>query len=291
MSTKSFTLKIQSPSSVTSFKDYILVLNTKLTIANFIRDLQELYPRTKERQILVLMLQGTYRMMPRQFLRHMWDNVDYSPAVQHGIYLPNIFGGGNMIKIAYEEEEKEEGFAAKSMPTASPSPVTPKSTGVVAQNPAGTNPALVEMEKTIALLSNSKNTLPEKNTPQPKGRRLNGTLNAHRPTHANAPHEIVFGFKVADTNSPLSKYNLGFTTVQVPASGGRNECIQLLPRIKSGLVKWLDPSFIELGLSLNFNVTPRGTHIEWNENSFQWKDYGSPMGKWELFVQAYIYEN
>ena len=218
-------------------------------------------------------------MMPRQFLRYMWDNVDYKPAVQGGICLPSMFGGGNLIKIVYEEEE--------SIPTAEL-----KSTEVT-QNPAATSLALVKVEKAIALPSNSKKALPKKNTPQIQDGRPNKKLNPLLPTHTNTPHEIVFYFYPANENSPLKKYDLGYITISVPVSGGREQCIQLLPQIRDGVRRWLDPSAIEIVLSLDYKAKPRDTHnfhVEWNENSFKWKSYGTPMGTWVLSVNAFIYE-
>ncbi|RPB24399.1 hypothetical protein L211DRAFT_848726 [Terfezia boudieri ATCC MYA-4762] len=276
MSTKNFILKIQSPTSATLSKDYILVMNTKFTTAQFICDLQELYPPATEAKVLVLMLQGTYRMMPRQFL-----SVDYEPAVQNGIYLPNLFGGGNGIKIVYEE--------AESIPIAEPAPVAPTSTRVVMENLTATN---LVVETAIALPSNSK-SLPLRKTPQPQDHQQNRRSNALRPTHENTPHIILFSFYPVDENSKLKKYSLGSISFNVPVSGGREECIQLLPQIKSGLRKWLDPSNIEIVLSKDFEVKPRGTHdfhIEWNEDSFNWLICGTPTGGWILFARAFVYE-
>ncbi|KAF8414684.1 hypothetical protein BGX38DRAFT_1247326 [Terfezia claveryi] len=224
MSTKNFILKIQSPTSATSSKDYILVLNTKFTTTQFICDLQELYPPATEAKLLVLMLQGTYRMMPGQFLRYMWYNVDYKPAVQDGIYLPSLFGG-----------ESSNG------------------------NPTAANLIVAEPETAIALPSNSKKSL---KTPQPQDH--------------------------------LQNESLGSIPIRVPVSGGREECIQLLPQIKSGLRKWLDPSDIEIVLSKDLKVKPRGTHdfhIEWDEFSFWWLNLETPMGGvWVFRANAFFYE-
>jgi len=224
-------------------------------------------------------------MTPRQFLGYMWDNVDYKPTIRNGIYRPSMFGGSNVIKIVYEEVE--------SIPIAELAPVAPKSTREVTQNPAATSRALVKAEKAIVLPSNSKKTLSEKNIPQPQDHRPNEGFNALRPTHANTPHEITFDFHPADENSPLKKYDLGYISVDVPVSGGREQCIQLLPQIQSGLRKWLDPSAIEIVLVVGFGMKPRDTHnfhIDWNEDLFLWKGYGTSMGKWVLYARAIIYE-
>ncbi|KAF8419752.1 hypothetical protein EV426DRAFT_576841 [Tirmania nivea] len=287
MLTKSFILKIQSPTSTTSSKDYILVLNTRFTTTQFISDLQELYPPTTDAKLLVLKVQGTYRMMPRQFLRHMWANVDYKPSVRHGVYVPSMFGRDNMVKIVYEEEKDIP--VVESMPIAAPAPVAPK-TVAVTQKPADSDHGVVKVEKAIALPSNSNQPLSAQITPQPQGCRPNESFNALRPTHTDAPHEIEVFFYGGE-DSPLKKYDLGSITVPVSVSGGEIECLQLLPQIKSGLKKWLDPSTVELGLTMDYEAAPRGTHIEWDETSFEWMDYGSPMGKWVFGANAYIYEN
>ncbi|KAF8448592.1 hypothetical protein BGX38DRAFT_1188705 [Terfezia claveryi] len=283
MSTKNFILKIQSPTSATSSKDYILVLNTKFTTTQFICDLQELYPPATEAKLLVLMLQGTYRMMPGQFLRYMWYNVDYKPAVQDGIYLPSLFGGGNGIKIVYEE--------AESIPIAEPAPVVSTSARVVTENPTAANLIVAEPETAIALPSNSKKSL---KTPQPQDHLQNERSNALRPTNEKTPHNIIFSFHPADGNSNLKIHSLGSIPIRVPVSGGREECIQLLPQIKSGLRKWLDPSDIEIVLSKDLKVKPRGTHdfhIEWDEFSFWWLNLETPMGGvWVFRANAFFYE-
>ncbi|KAF8419753.1 hypothetical protein EV426DRAFT_700915 [Tirmania nivea] len=281
MSTKNFILKIQSPTSITSSKSYILALNTRFTTSHFISDLQELYPPTKEAKQPILMLEGTYRMMPRQFLRYMRDSVDYKPAVRHGVYVPSMFGQGNMVKIVYEEEDERS--AAESMTIDAPAPVAQNATVAVTQNPADTGHGVVKVDKAIALPSNSTQALSEKVTPQPQGCQSKEMVNAHFPTHENTPHELFVSFG-AGTGSGLQKYELGAIWVPVPASGGKIECLQLLPKIKSGLKRWLDPANIELGLTTGYDIAPPGAYIKWNENSFKWEDLGPSTGKWLIYV-------
>ena len=220
-------------------------------------------------------------MMPRQFLRHMWDNVDYKPDIQGGIYLPSLFGGGNVIKITYEE--------AGGIPITEPASAAPKLTGVAAQGPTATSLALLKVDEAIVLSSNLK-TRQEKNTPQPQADKK---IKALRPTHAGAPHDFLVTFRAGDENSSLKKYDLGYIRVQVPVSGGLKECIQLLPRIKSGMKKWLDQSTIDIVLcnaSIGNQSSKRDFHIEWNEDSFSWRDDGTLVGRWSFTVIAYIYE-
>lgn len=104
MSTKIFALKVQSPEATTPPKDYILVLNEQFTPNEFVTDLHELSPAIPTANgSLGLILEGSYRMPPRQFLRYMMTTVAYTPEVEGGICVPKLFGRGNGIMVDYEE--------------------------------------------------------------------------------------------------------------------------------------------------------------------------------------------
>ncbi|KAF8451699.1 hypothetical protein BGX38DRAFT_1142023 [Terfezia claveryi] len=104
MSNKIFALKLQSPQSTAPPKDYILLLNEHLTPNEFVADLQELYPAIPTTNRMPgIMLEGSYRMTPRQFLRYMRTMVTYTPEVEGRVCVPKLLGGENNVKIEYVE--------------------------------------------------------------------------------------------------------------------------------------------------------------------------------------------
>jgi len=122
-------------------------------------------------------------------------------------------------------------------------PVAPKLTEMETQNPTATSLAVVEVGNTIE--------------PPPSPRKTNTDCQPNerpdvlRPTHENTPHRIIFNYRAGDQHSPLRMYDLGNIITPVPVSAGREQCIQILLQLMSGLRKWLDPSNVELVLSLN----------------------------------------
>ncbi|KAF8448596.1 hypothetical protein BGX38DRAFT_1270192 [Terfezia claveryi] len=248
MSTKIFVLKLQSPKLPAPPNDYILVLNEHLTPDEFVADLQELYPAIPTANgKLRLVLDGSYRMSPRQFLRYMMTTVAYTPEVKGGVCVPKLLGRGNDITIDYEEGLEP------AQPTASRQSTVPGNV------PSAAN--MGKLSKEVAAMKIGENP---------------PTLPRSPPTHENANHTILIKFNQDDSMSPRINFPV-ISIENVPQSGGSQEILWLKSEILARLPEWLDHSAVKLKFPQNLHGSP---DVTWNKDSFKWYE----SNKYWMFV-------
>lgn len=266
MSTKIFILKLQSPKLPAPPNDYILVLNEHLTPDEFVADLQELYPAIPTANgKLRLVLDGSYCMTPRQFLRYMMTTVAYTPEVKGGVCVPKLLGRGNNIMIRYEKGLEP------AQPTASRQSTVPGNV------PSSAN--VGKLAKAVAAIkfgenpsASSKANVKSINNTQPP---------PCPPTHENANHTILISFKQDDSMSPRINFPV-IRIENVPQSGGSQELLWLKGEAFAGLPEWLDRSAVKLQFSQYLRESP---YVTWNKDSFEWYESGK---NWMFHITAHI---
>ncbi|KAF8448594.1 hypothetical protein BGX38DRAFT_1142709 [Terfezia claveryi] len=269
MSTKIFALKVQSPKATTPPKDYILVLNEHLTPNDFITDIHELYPAIPTANgKLGLVLDGSYRMPPRQFLRYMMSTVAYTPEVKGGICVPKLFGRGNGIMIDYEEGLEPAQPTASRQSTVSGNVPSSANMGKLAKAVAamkiGENPSA----------SSTENVKSNKTQPRPPP-----------PTHENTNHVMIVNIGQVNSISPRVRFST-ISIENVPTCGGLRECLWLESEILARLPDWLDPLTVKLSLLGSvFSTRSSDFRMTWNEDSFRWSE---STGQWLKTIYAEI---
>jgi len=272
MSTKIFVLKFQSSKSTTPPKDYILVLNEHLTPNEFIADLQEMYPAipTAEGK-LGIVLEGSYHMTPRQFLRYMMTTVAYTPEVEGGVCVPKLLGEGNGIKVVYGEGLE-------------PTRYTPWRQSTIPEGvPSSAN--MGKLAKAIDAMKIGENLEPSASS-RAKVKRNKTPPRPHPPTHENANHEILISLRQDDSMSP--RINFPWIILKdVPQCGGRQESMWVESEILARLPDWLDPSTVNLRLRNTYISAPVSSldHLTWNEDSFSWSEGNKD---WTMSISADI---
>ncbi|RPB24396.1 hypothetical protein L211DRAFT_848723 [Terfezia boudieri ATCC MYA-4762] len=262
MSTKIFILKLQSPKLPAPPNDYILVLNEHLTPDEFVADLQELFPAISTANgKLRLVLDGSYRMTPRQFLRYMMTTVAYTPEMKGGVCVPKLLGRGNGIQIVYGEGVQS---------TASRQSTIPASVGNMGK-PVKQVGAM-QISENLEPSASSRATQAHPETPCPG------------PAHENAKHVLVLIFQQEMSISPEVYFPI-IALENVPQSGDYEECLWLESEILAKLPKWLDHSQVKLGFSYFGFQGGVGSRITWNKDSFSWSEGNK---EWILNVAAYI---
>jgi len=266
MSTKIFILKLQGPKSAAP-KDYILVSNEHLTLDEFVADLQELYPTIPTTDgKLGLVLKGSYRMTPRQFLRYMVTTVAYAPEVEGGVCVPKLLGGDNGVEIVYGE-----GLAQPEQSL----PVARRQSMAVERAPTSVNIGkLTQAMVAIKINEPSAMAIVKRNQPRPQPQ-------THLPAHENANHEMLVSVRQDDHSSPQIIFS-PITLRNVPQCGGYQESMWVESEILANLPDWLDPSTVKLRLS---QTTSSLDPLTWNRDHFCWYE-GSK--RWLIQITAHI---
>ena len=272
MSTKIFVLKLQDPQSAAPPEDYILILNNHLGINEFVADLQELYPAIHTTNgKLRLVLEGSYRMAPGQFLRYMKTTVAYMPEVEGGVCVPKLLGGGNGITVVYLEGLEP------TQPTASRQSAVPLSV------PTSVSMLAKEVDamKIGENLEFSVSSRAEVNGNQAQ-------VQSHPlcpgPTHENARHTLVIWLAQERSILPAVTFQ-NIRLENVPQSGGPQQCLWLESEILARLPEWLDRSAVKLKL-FHFSLKSEATsHLTWTKDSFQWSEH---LKYWSLSIHASI---
>ena len=256
MSTKLFALKITSLQSTTPPKDYILVLNDHLTTDEFVKDLHELYPAipTADRELRIV-LEGSYQMTPRQFLRYMTTAAAYAPEVEGGVCVPKLLGGGNGIKVIYKEglEPAQHIPRCQSM---APWHTPPVATSI---SNMATGADAMRISENLQPLPSSRAV---GGIEQPQAR-------SHPPTHKNANHAMIVHIYQHMPMFPYTSFP-SFTITDVPQAGGLQESLWLEGEVLTRLPEWLDRSKVLLMFARSIFGEAASPHASWNRDSFRW---------------------
>jgi len=272
MSTKIFVLKLQSPQLDTPPNDYILLLNEHLTADEFVADLRELdpaIPTTNEK--LRLVLEGSYRMTPRQFLRYMMTTVAYTPEVEGGVCVPKLLGRGNGIQVVSREglEPTQQIQSRRS---------------TVLSVPSSANMGKLAKEFGAIKISES----PKPSSSREKVKRNTTQAESHPPflgpTHENAKHELTIVLHQGSSILPAVDFP-NITLENVPQLGGSQECLWLTSEILATLPEWLDRSAVKLRFFQSPFTRGGSSHVTWNKDSFRWSEGGKC---WWLSIYAQI---
>jgi len=297
------------------------VLNEHLTADDFVEDLQELYPAAGGN--LVLVLEGSNPMAPRQFLRYMMTTVAYTPEVEDGVCVPKLLGGGNDIKVVYEGLELTQDTPRRQpmvLERATPfatrmgNLATEVDSLQTSENPESSASSRAVVKRTRAQARSHPPRPPSANTraavkrertlshpPCPPSAsiraavKINGVVKRNRtqarshppcpgPTHDNANH--VLNIFLVQERSILPA--VSFPSIRlgnVPKSGGPQECLWLESEVLARLPEWIDRSTVKLGFARSLCHVRADSRITWNEDSFRWSE---DCKYWALHITACI---